>query len=267
MIITCKQAGFRLLLPAFCVLQWLGGGDALVHHLPMPHLPPGVSGTRVAAGAAAALVEAICAAQAHDGLTLRELRAVSVGAQTASQYVTGVASAQQSGGTVERWPSADLAWQAVREATMVLDDGRRKASTPNTTVGQAVVLCQAGLRHDLDSLPLDAPSTRARADLEQVLGHLHQIAHLLPVIADQLIAITRAWAKVSALHRRARGPRSESTTPRSVPTPLAARAAWTVSNLDKLLTTIEQARSESIALAEAMHTATAKTSDLARRRA
>lgn len=238
----------------------------LVGRMAMPHLPPGVSGTQVAAEAAATLIELISAAQAHDGLTLREFRAVTVSAQTASQYILGAAAAaQRSSGQVARWPRADLAWQAVRSASMVLDDERTTASTPSTAVGQVVVLGQAGLQHELGPVPLDPPSIRARKDLAQVLDHLNRIAHLLPVMADQLITVSRRWAKAGSLHARDDNPRADDRR-EGVLTSIGDQAEWTGPNLTKLLGTVELARSEAVALVEALDTATGGTG-LDRRRA
>jgi len=231
----------------------------------MPHLPPGVRGTQVAAEAAAKLAELISAAQAQDGLTLREFRAVAVSAETASQYILGVAAALRTGGRVARWPRADLAWQEVRSASMMLDDGRTTVSTPSTAVGQAVVLGQAGLQHELGPVPLDAPSIRARKDLAQVLDHLVRIADLLPAMAGQLVAVNRRWAKAGALYVRDDDPPAGDQG-KGVLNSIADQAEWTGSNLAKLLETVERARSEAIILVEALHTATGGTI-LDRRRA
>ncbi|MDQ3732830.1 MAG: hypothetical protein M3400_02330 [Actinomycetota bacterium] len=239
----------------------------MVYEIPLPHLPARVSGLQVAAEAAATLVEVIAAARDEGGLTLRQMRAVTVGAETASQYIIGVGCAQPGADQVERWPRADLAWQALRQATLVLDDGRNTVPTPNTAVGQVVVLCQAGLRHVLGPSPLDAPGVRPHEDHREMLDHLHKIANLLPVIADQLVEIIRGWAKAGALAGGGDGLRSGKTPQESTPTPIDAQAEWSGSNLAKLLSITEDARTQAIALAEAMHRATGETSELDRRRA
>ncbi len=239
-----------------------------MYEIPLPHLPTGVSGLQVAAEAVATLVEVIGALPAEGGLTLRQVRAVTVGAETASQYIIGVGSAQPAADQVERWPRADLAWQALRQATLVLDDGRSTVPTPNTAVGQVVVLCQAGLRHALGPAPLDEPGVRPLADHREMLDQLHKIANLLPVIADQLVEIMRGWAKAGALSGRGDGLRSGKTPQESsTPTPIGGQAEWSGSNLAKLLSTTEDARTQAIALAVAMQRAAGETSELDRRRA
>lgn len=232
----------------------------MVHKVPLPHLPEGMGGTQVAAAAAATLVEAIDNAQAHSGLTLREMRAVTVGAQTASQYIPGLGAAQVNGDNVRRWPPADLAWHSVLDATMALDDGRGPASTPNTPIGQAVIAVQAGLQHGLGPLPLDAPSIRARTDLRQVLQHLRDIAVLLPLLADQLIVANREWAKAGALRRRQEEAQAQATAQSGAPA-TSDLGPWTAPNLARLGAALELAKAESIAQVDALRIASGSSGD------
>lgn len=180
----------------------LAAAAVLDRQMPWSDVPPGLTGTHVAAEASAALVAAISTAHERDGLTLREFRVVCATALSVSDYAAAFATrlGEDDG---QPWRSAAVAWQVLSNTAAVFKDGRW--DLPTNGVQSRAAIIPAALTRDLGALhTLDAGALHARPDLPLLLTHLQQSTNQLPVIAEQLHAATRRWAVEGLLRANAR---------------------------------------------------------------
>lgn len=176
-------------------------GATLDRLVPVSHLPPGLTGSQVAAEASAALVTAIDCAGDRGGLTLRELRAVVAAAELSSRYLAAVAAALPGGDDGQPWRSAAVAWQVAGHAAAVFEDGHRINRPAHSDVVAWASRIPDALSHELGpATGIDPPTLNGRPDLPRLLNDLQQVANQTPLIADQLTSVTRRWAAEGQLH-------------------------------------------------------------------
>ena len=237
-------------------------GATLDRLVPVSHLPPGLTGSQVAAEASAALVTAIARADDRGGLTLREFRAVLATAEIGSRYVAAVAAALPGGGDgPQPGRNTAVAWQVAGHSAAVFEDGAWTRRTERTDVVAWAGRLPDALSHDLGPASgVDAATLSGRPDLPQILVDLQQIANQTPLIADQLTSTARRWAAEGTLRGYAADlPRMENFPEQLIGQVLAGQRIMAAgAHLDPMITAISRAGSLSTALADELNrTATA----------
>lgn len=237
-------------------------GAILDRLVPVSQLPPGLTGSQVAAEASAALVTAIARADDRGGLTLREFRAVLATAEIGSRYVAAVAAALPGGGDgPQPGRNTAVAWQVAGHSAAVFEDGAWTRRTERTDVVAWAGRLPEALSHDLGPASgVDAATLSGRPDLPQILVDLQQIANQTPLIADQLTSTARRWAAEGTLRGYAADlPRMENFPEQLIGQVLAGQRIMAAgAHLDPMITAISRAGSLSTALADELNrTATA----------
>jgi len=174
---------------------------ALDRLVPQSELAPAWTGTHVAAEASASLLSSIEHAEPRGGLTLREMKAVTMAAETISGYAAAAVTGLTDDGHGQPWRAAPVAWQVVRNTTGIFDDGRWSSPTDPKDIIAAADLIQAALRYDLGpASTMGRESLAARVDLPLLVTELQQTANQTPLIAAQLHSVARRWAGDGSLH-------------------------------------------------------------------
>ena len=234
-------------------------GAAIMDRLvPLSYIPPGLSGTAATAEAAAALVTAIHRSPDRGGMTLREFRTVCATAQNVSECTVAVAAALSGGDAAAPWRSAAVAWQVVLDSTAALEDNRWGPHVNRTDVVATASTVTAALERDLGRAEaITAATFGARRDVPQVLHHLQLVVNQIPVIAEQLVAVTRHWAAVGSIRAYAADlPRMNNMPPEIIRDVLAGRPVMAVgAALDPLLAAGIRAGRLSTGLADALNRA------------
>jgi hypothetical protein len=168
--------------------------------------------------------------------------------------VTAAATGDEPG----RLPPAAVAWELTGRISMVFEDGRRVRPTdPRGVVPWARTLADA-LVEDVGS-PADVGALRDRHDLARLTRGVQQVAHQIPVLADQLTAAVDRWSRTGQLYASARDlPRMEHMPEDRVRAVIAGRRVPAHgADLDRLRHVLARAADLSTALADARHRATA----------
>ncbi len=173
--------------------------------LPVSQLQPGMTGAQAAAEAAVALVSAIQRADQRGGLTLREVRAVTAGAELSTRYIAAVAAALPEADPAGPWRNAGGAWELIGRASQTFDDLHWNPRAAASDVVTWAVRIPYALEHSLGPLPgLDVESLERHRDLPQVLTNVQQVANQTPIIATELASTVRGWARNEILYADAR---------------------------------------------------------------
>ncbi|WNV75272.1 hypothetical protein [Geodermatophilus sp. DSM 44513] len=214
---------------------------------------PGTSRDLTAADAAGALTAALDRAARTDELTLREFRAAVAAVEIGSRCAAAVSAA-----TTGREPGPLLvtaaAWQLAGRISMTFDDGQPTRHTDPRGVIRSAQTFADSLRADIGS-PADLAALLDRDDVPSLAGRVQQIATQLPVLADQLTAAVRHWARTGQLHANARHlpPMDEMPEQRIGDVIAGRRVQARGRDLDDLGDAVRRAGSLSVALVDALH--------------
>jgi hypothetical protein len=186
-------------------------GDAAILNRPIPIVDPLHAGAapRFAAEAAAAILDRLLQPTHRAELTLRELLAISLAAETTTHYGAAVAASDTRAAGNEPWRQSPTAWRVLRHTlARSFDDGTVRQPSPSRRPAQLTswaLHMHEGFHRASRVPPSDVPSALRHpvgADLQAAVA-------LLPLIAQAMHDHLHAWSRDGTLITRAGLPRRD----------------------------------------------------------